>query len=96
LGLQSIDRTANLLKSFAECDSRIRVISQENQGAAAARNTAIAHANAEWIAVMDAHDVMEPRRLERQVAFVQDNSDIAIASTLVTWINQEGHVLEVV
>lgn len=89
----STDRTPEILARYAEQDRRLRVITQENRGAGAARNAAVSAARSEWIAVMDSDDVMEPQRLERQIAFVEQHSDVAIASCLVTWINQEGSAM---
>jgi glycosyltransferase involved in cell wall biosynthesis len=44
----------------------VKVISQENQGAAAARNAGIQAASQEWIAFLDHDDVWEPKKIELQ------------------------------
>jgi glycosyltransferase involved in cell wall biosynthesis len=86
----STDGTAEIIARYQAEDSRVRVVSQPNSGVAAARNAGIAIARSEWIAVMDSDDVMESNRLERQLAFVEKNPDLAIAASLVTWINHDG------
>lgn len=89
----STDGTKAILEHYASLDSRMRVIAQPNGGVAAARNAGIEIAQSQWIAVMDADDLMEPHRLERQVAFLGEHPDLAIASSLVTWIDQQGNPL---
>lgn len=61
----STDGTPRILAAYGE---RIRVHRQPNSGAAAARNTAARLATGEWLALLDADDVWEPRKLERQLA----------------------------
>ncbi|MBR2834280.1 MAG: glycosyltransferase [Coriobacteriales bacterium] len=52
----SSDSSPQILADFAQKDARIRVISQKNQGAAAARNTGIKNACGTYLAFMDADD----------------------------------------
>lgn len=54
----SADRTEEEARLLAERDSRIRVISKENGGPGSARNTAIREAAGEYIAFIDADDVV--------------------------------------
>jgi glycosyltransferase involved in cell wall biosynthesis len=89
----STDQTLEIMRHYEALDSRIRVLSQENQGAGAARNHAIELSSADWIAFMDADDVMEPYRLARQIAFVQHHPDLAVTSNCVTFIDDHGKVL---
>ncbi len=58
----STDESESIIKEYA--DSRISYFKQTNQGAAAARNTAIKHANEPWIALLDADDYWYDKHLE--------------------------------
>jgi glycosyltransferase involved in cell wall biosynthesis len=64
----STDETAEIVREFAKIDSRVILLSQPNQGVAAARNLAIRNAKGEFIAPLDADDVWLPENLEKQVA----------------------------
>ena len=45
----STDRTKDILKEYTENNDRIKVITQENQGASAARNTGIKASTGDYI-----------------------------------------------
>ena len=55
----SSDGTAALCRSLAAEDSRIRVLTRQNGGAAAARNTGIRAASGQYVCFVDADDYVE-------------------------------------
>ena len=63
----SDDRTAEIVKSFAQRDERVILLQQSNKGVAAARNLAIQKSSGEYIAPIDADDIWYPQKLEKQV-----------------------------
>lgn len=71
-------------------DSRVRLISQANQGVSAARNTGIAQAQGEYIAFLDADDLWEPTKLEKQVCRLDDNPAIGLVYTWTALIDPAG------
>ena len=62
----SQDRTAEIVESFVEKDSRVTLLKQKNAGVATARNLAIEKSNGEYIAPIDADDIWYPQKLEKQ------------------------------
>lgn len=51
----------------ASGDSRVRVVTQEHKGAAAARNRGLLETNGELVQFLDADDALSPAKIERQV-----------------------------
>lgn len=64
----STDNTLAIAQTAARADDRIRVISQDNSGVAAARNRGLAEARGEYVAPLDADDVWHPKNLALQLA----------------------------
>ncbi|MPM14059.1 putative teichuronic acid biosynthesis glycosyltransferase TuaG [bioreactor metagenome] len=70
----SSDDSFAIASKFAQNDSRIKLFKlDKNQGAAVARNYAISHANGRYIAFLDSDDLWKPEKLERQIAFMEEN-----------------------
>lgn len=61
----STDHTPARLREYGD---RVHVLRKRNGGAAAARNAGANMARGEWLAFLDADDVWEPAKLERQLA----------------------------
>jgi glycosyltransferase involved in cell wall biosynthesis len=69
----SNDTTLDLTSRFAEnlADGRVRIIHQQNQGVAAARNNGFTQARGSYIAFLDADDVWLPQKLMEEVAVLR-------------------------
>jgi glycosyltransferase involved in cell wall biosynthesis len=89
----STDHTLPMAQWAAGRDTRVRVVSQPNRGIAHVMNEAVEEARTEWVACMHGDDVMLPNRLERQLAFLAENPDVEVASSIVDWIDEKGRVL---
>lgn len=69
----STDNTDSVVASFS--DKRIKYLKNEkNCGAALTRNRALREAKGEWIAFLDSDDLWMPKKLEKQIAFMQENN----------------------
>ena len=68
----SKDNTRTILDSYIK-SGKIKYFYQNNSGPGAARNMAISRASGELIAFLDADDIWEPDKLERQAKFFTDS-----------------------
>jgi glycosyltransferase involved in cell wall biosynthesis len=71
-------------------DARIKLISQTNQGLAAARNTGIQNSEGEYIAFLDADDLWEATKLEKQVLILEEAPQTGLVYTWLAYIDDEG------
>ncbi|QIR40005.1 glycosyltransferase [Tolypothrix sp. PCC 7910] len=74
----STDETEAIALQFASEDSRIRVISQPNQGVCAARNTGIGLANCDWLLFLDADDWLAPQYMEKMTNAIAADSTLDV------------------
>jgi glycosyltransferase involved in cell wall biosynthesis len=85
----STDDTARVLDAYAESIVAVR---QQNAGAGAARNTGIGRATGKYIAFLDADDVCDPSRLERQVDLLEETPGAIACFTGHYTFNQDGRL----
>ena len=86
----STDATADLVQSYAEKDSRIKLIrSGERKGAAGSRNKAIEKSKGKYIAFLDSDDVWKPEKLRKQLDLMKNN-DLAFTYSSYDVIDLEG------
>lgn len=82
------DGSVERIKQFD--DARIRIVHQENQGLAAARNTGINHSRGMYIALLDSDDFWAPEKLEKHFDHFQSNSQIDISYAPSLFVDEEG------
>ncbi len=83
----STDRSKAIIEKYASSDQRIRFISRENRGLPTTLNELIAMSKGKYYARMDADDYSYPKRLEKQVNYMEMNPDITILGTSVKTTN---------
>lgn len=75
----STDNSREIVQSFCTEDSRIKLLCNQHGGTARARNTAIAVAQGDYYAFIDADDVYHPRHLELLLeAALSENVDLVV------------------
>lgn len=90
----STDETWNIIQSYRDRDQRIVAISKKNSGLVDSLNRGIAQARGAWIARLDADDLCEPTRLERQVSFVCNHPEVVLLGTGFVEIDEWGRALK--
>jgi glycosyltransferase involved in cell wall biosynthesis len=86
----SADGTPALLDELARRYARLRVVTQPPGGLAAALNAGCALAAAPAIARLDADDVALPDRLERQLAYLDSNPEVALLGGGIVLVDEAG------
>ena len=78
-----------IIKGWIALDSRIRVLTIKEKGIPSALNVGIENSvGSLYIARMDSDDLMLPNRLQKQVKFLEKNSDFALVGGQRILINQ--------
>lgn len=72
-------------------DERIKYHKQVNKGASAARNTGINIAKGEYIAIMDSDDISYSKRFEKQIDFLDKNTDVSLVGS---WVKCNNRVIK--
>ncbi len=85
----SVDETFRRLTDWSRDDFRVRVLQTGGRGLVAALATGLAAARGELVARMDADDMAEPERLEKQVALMDEDPRIAASGTDVRYFPRE-------
>ncbi len=81
-----------MLKNIA--DDRIRLITNSQRtGLISQRNRTIFEARADIVALMDADDIADHYRIEKQFAFLADNPKIDLVGSSLRIINNKGNVI---
>lgn len=86
----STDATSEVLAAYGD---RIRVLRQQNQGVAAARNAGIAAARGEYLAFLDSDDAWYPQKLERQMPRFERDPSLGLVHCGSETIDADGRTL---
>ena len=89
----SNDKTAELIKNYKKKDKRIFLKTKENEGMGVALNLAISLSNTNIIIRMDDDDIMDPKRIERQLDFLSKNKEISFSSCFYRLIDSKDKVI---
>ncbi len=84
----SSDGTAEVARKLG-----VRVLSQENKGLPGARNSGIRAARGEWIALLDADDIWEAEKLERQRAALEACPDAVLLACDYRQFTDSGEIV---
>lgn len=88
----SSDNTWAQLLKYAADDHRVRLVKNErNLGLAKSLNKLVSMCKGAYIARMDADDISQPDRLEKQVKFLEANSQVSLLFAYIKQIDSDGN-----
>ncbi len=85
----SIDDTTRIIKKYKK---HLIYYSKLHGGVSAARNFGLEKTSGAWVAFLDSDDYWLPKKLEKQMAYLKENSDFLIAQTEEKWIRNSKFV----
>ncbi len=71
-------------------DVRVRIIHLKNKGLGASLNIGVNHCETEFLARMDADDIIPRKRLETQLAYLSTHEDVGLLGTQIAYIGKSG------
>jgi hypothetical protein len=89
----SKDGTAEVVKPFADRDRRIRMVSQNQGGEAAARNAGLALVRYEWLLFLDADDWISPSHLELMMQKIKSDPELSAVHCRSARVAEDGTVV---
>lgn len=85
----STDDTEEVVARVSAVDARVRYVRQANQRQAVAKNTGLAESRGRYVQFLDADDLLEPSKLERQVEFLEANPQADIVYGVARYFHTE-------
>lgn len=83
--------TDNSLEELKKFEGKIKLIQQENQGVAAARNNGISASTGDYIICLDADDMLRPEYVETLLPFFKADRGLGVAYTGMELKTPEGY-----
>ena len=90
----SSDKSLEILEKYAEDDSRISIMSQQNSGLSATRNVGMKQARGKYIYFMDSDDILELNAIEKLYNLAEDKSLDFILFKLINFYHETGERFE--
>jgi hypothetical protein len=86
----SDDGSASALARWRESDVRVRILTQARGGFVVALKNGADDSRGTYIARLDADDVAFPDRIERQVAYLEANPEVALLGGAAVFVDEDG------
>ena len=90
----STDQSTVIAKEFADRDSRIKLIDDgQNRGLIARLNQSVDMCRTKYYARMDADDIMCINRLEEQVTFMEEHTEVDVCGSSIMTIDNNNVII---
>lgn len=86
----SVDRTPEILKQYSSQDSRIRILTQENQGVGTARNNGLKAASGKYVAFLDPDDYYPDTNVLRELYEAAEKNCVLICGGSLVEDHDDG------
>ena len=86
----STDNTAEIVKTYMDKDIRVKYFKQRNSERAVARSYGITLSMGDYICLVDSDDIWYPKKLEVQLAVMEENPDVILSYASVNRIDMQG------
>lgn len=83
----STDKTFAVAKQYE--GEKVKIMRQDNRGAAAARNTALREAQGDFLQYLDADDLLSPDKIREQLVLLQENPNYLSVSSAMYFFDGE-------
>ena len=87
----STDNSVSIISQFN--DNRIRLFKNAHKGIVSQLNFGLSIANGIYVARMDADDLCNEERLEKQVDFLLNNKDVQVTGTNFNYLDYKGMII---
>lgn len=85
----STDNSLKILRKLAKTNSRLKIISyKKNKGVGSAANIGVAAAKGDFIARMDADDIIPADRIEKQLDYLLEHKNVVVVGGQVELVNE--------
>ena len=89
----STDDSYKIINKWAKKDTRIIAKKQKNIGIPRTLNKAIKYAKGKYIARMDSDDISLPKRLQKEVKYLDNHPDISLVSSYIKIIDENDKII---
>ena len=92
----STDSTRDILREYAQAHAQIRLhLNSENQGISRNNNLILSLCQGTYVAMLEGDDYwMDPKKLQRQVDFLNDNAEVGFVGAECLKLYQDGQLVE--
>src|SRR6185436_19328866 len=86
----STDGSLEILRHYAQRDTRIVLITRPNRGLVPTLNEGLERVRGEYVMRMDADDLSRPKRMETQIVYLQSHPEVVAVGCALNTMDAAG------